>query len=50
MGCFTDTLSADVIVNCDYLGQGGIEDDVILIPHNDVDKTASTFNASNRML
>ena len=50
MGCFTDTLSADVLVNCDYLGQGGIEDDVILIPHNDVDKTASTFNVSNRML
>ena len=50
MGCFTDTLAADITVNCDYLGIGGVEDDIVLIPHNDLDKTASTINATNRML
>tara|TARA_B110001452_G_scaffold266516_1_gene273603 strand:+ start:1000 stop:1590 length:591 start_codon:yes stop_codon:yes gene_type:complete len=50
MGCFTDRLAGDIIVNCDHLGIGGVEDDVVLIPHNDLDKTASPMNSSNRML
>jgi len=50
MGCFTDKLSADILVNCDYLGIAGVEDDIVLIPHSDLDKAASTLNATNRML
>ena len=50
MGCFTDILAADILVNCDHLGIAGVEDDVVIIPHNDVDKVASVLNATNRML
>lgn len=50
MGCLVDTLAADFVNDCDNLTVTGIESDVILIPLLDVDKTASTINATNRML
>ena len=48
--CLTDSLAADFINDCDNLTVTGIESDVILIPLNDVDKTASIINVANRML
>lgn len=50
MGCLTDRLADDIAVNCDNLTVGGIESDILLIPHGDVDKTASTFDAQNPLL
>lgn len=48
--CLTDRLSADVVNNCENLAIPGIEADILLIPHGDVDKTASTIDATNKML
>lgn len=50
MGCLTDKLSADIIVDCDNLSFSGLESDVILIPRTDFDRTASTINATNNIL
>lgn len=50
MGCFTDKLSADIVIDCDNIAIGGVEDDIVLIAHEDIDKTASTINASNRLV
>lgn len=50
MGCLTDKLAADFLNDCDNLSITGIEADVILIPHTDVDKVASIINATNRIL
>lgn len=50
MGCFTDRISADIAIDCDNLAIGGVEDDVVIIPHDEVDKTASTVNVTNRMI
>lgn len=50
MGCLTDKLAADFLNDCDNLSITGIEADVVLIPHTDVDKVASIINATNRIL
>lgn len=50
MSCLTDTLAANIAVNCDYLSIAGIESDVVIIPKANIDRTASTFDAANRML
>lgn len=48
--CFTEELTEDILNDCENLSIGGIESDVLLIPHEAVDKTASTINTDNRML
>jgi len=50
MGCLTDKLSGDIAMNCDFLAIAGIESDILLIPHTDVDMVASTFDAENKQL
>lgn len=50
MGCLTDRLSADIVNDCDNLSVSGIEADILVIPHSDVDKTATTFDATNKKL
>jgi len=50
MNCFTDQLSEDIAINCDHLGVAGIEDDIVIIAHEDVDKATSTKNELNRLL
>ena len=47
MACLTDRLAADIVNDCDNLGISGVEADFLLIPHSDVDKTASTVDATN---
>ena len=41
MSCFTERISADIAIDCENLAIGGVEDDVVIIPHDEVDKTAS---------
>lgn len=48
--CFLDSLSDDILNDCDNLSIGGIESDILIIPHPAVDKTASAINADNRIL
>lgn len=50
MSCFTEEISADIAIDCNNLAIGGVEDDVVILPFNEVDKTASTINATNRLL
>ena len=50
MGCITDKISADILVDCDNLSISGLEADVILIPRSDFDRSASTINAGNDIL
>lgn len=50
MGCLTEKLLADIVVNCNSLSIAGLESDMLLIPHTDVDKTASTFDTENKQL
>lgn len=50
MGCFTDKLSADIAIDCDNISIGGVEEDIVIIAHEDVDKVTSTINSSNRLL
>lgn len=50
MGCLTDVINADIAVDCENITVGGIESDILLIPHKDVDKTASTLDAENKLL
>jgi len=50
MSCLTDRLSADILADCKNLVFSGIEADLLLIPHSQVDKTASTFDTENPML
>lgn len=46
--CFLEKLTADIVVNCDNLAIAGIEADILLIAHSDIDKTASTFDPLNK--
>ncbi|SOC79822.1 hypothetical protein SAMN06296241_1359 [Salinimicrobium sediminis] len=50
MGCYTDRLAADIANDCENLTIAGIESDILLIPHGDVDKTATTFDPTNPLL
>lgn len=50
MNCLTDRISADIVNDCENLSIAGIESDILLIPHSDVDKTASTFDPVNPLL
>lgn len=50
MSCFTDKLAADIALDCDNIAVSGVEDDVVIIPFNDVDKATSTINATNKLL
>lgn len=50
MGCLTDKISADIAVDCDNLAIAGIEEDILLIPHEDVDWSATTFDETNPMI
>lgn len=48
--CLTDRLAADIMNDCENLSIAGIEADILLIPHGDVDKTATTIDATNPLL
>ena len=48
--CLTDRLAADIVNDCENLSISGIESDILLIPHSDVDKTASTIDPTNPLL
>lgn len=48
--CLTDRLSADIVNDCENLSIVGIESDILLIPHSDVDKTASLIDPQNKLL
>lgn len=50
MGCLTDRLAANIANDCDNLTVSGIESDALLIPHSAIDKTATTFDAINKMI
>lgn len=50
MGCLTEKLAANILKDCDNLSVIGIETDVQIIPLSDIDRTATTFDASNRLL
>ena len=50
MSCFTDEIAGDILIDCDNLAIAGVEDDVVILPHDTVDKTVSTINATNRLL
>ncbi|WP_417867949.1 hypothetical protein [Xanthomarina gelatinilytica] len=47
MGCLTDELSADIAIDCDNLAIAGIEEDILLIPHDQRDTVATTFDPTN---
>lgn len=40
-------LDDDFLFNCDDIALGGLENDVLLINYDDLDKTAITFNGTN---
>lgn len=48
--CFLETLSDDILIDCDNLTKAGIETDVILIPRKQIDFSASTVDTQNRIL
>lgn len=50
MKCFTDEISENIAIDCENIAVGGVEDDVVIIPFDAVDKTASTINVSNPTL
>ena len=50
MGCLTEKITGDIAINCDHIAIAGLESDILLIPHSDVDKSASTFDADNKMI
>ena len=50
MGCLTDKITGDIAVNCDHIAIAGLESDILLIPHSNVDKSTSTFDATNKMI
>lgn len=50
MGCITDKISADVLIDCNNMSISGLEADVVLIPRSDFDRAASTINVSNDIL
>jgi hypothetical protein len=45
-----DKLSANIQIDCDNKPVGGIEVNVVAIPYDDIDKAASTVNATNDLL
>ncbi len=48
--CFLESLSSDIVNDCDNITKSGIETDVVLIPRKDIDFSASTVDQTNRML
>lgn len=50
MSCFTDDISDDILLDCDNLSIAGVEDDIVIIPFEAVDKSATTINATNRLM
>ena len=45
--CLTEELTDDIYVDCDNLAVPGIEADIMLIAHSQVDKSASTIDSEN---
>lgn len=45
-----DKLSADIIIDCDNRPQAGIEVNAVFINFDDIDKTASTLDATNDLI
>lgn len=45
--CLTDKLSDDIAVDCDNLAVPGIEADILLFAHEDLDKSGSTIDNEN---
>lgn len=45
--CLTEELTDDILINCDHLAIPGIESDILLILHSNVDKSASTIDGTN---
>lgn len=45
-----DTLSADIIKDCDNLSKAGLEVNVVILNYDDVDKSASTLDATNDLI
>lgn len=50
MSCFTDEISADILIDCDNLSIAGVEDDIVILPFDIVDKAGTTINATNRLV
>ena len=50
MNCLTDKITADIAINCDHLAIAGIESDILLVAHEDIDWTATTYDATNSMI
>jgi len=48
--CLTNILTADILKNCNNRPKGGLEYDVVAILRDDVDWTATTFDANNPLL
>lgn len=46
----TGKITADIDVDCDNLPVAGIELDVLIFNIDDIDRTATTFDATNRLL
>lgn len=50
MSCFTEELSANILVDCLNLSKAGIETDVVIIPKKYIDVAGSVLNAQNRII
>lgn len=46
----TGNITADILFDCANAPVGGIEQDVLIINSNDIDRTATTFDATNPVL
>lgn len=45
--CLIDELAEDIAIDCDFLAIPGLEEDIVLIAHDKVDKSASAINSTN---
>ena len=45
-----DKLTGDIVKDCDNKPKGGIEVDVVIINMDDVDKTTSTIDPTNKFI
>lgn len=48
MAVICGLLDADFVVSCDDKAKGGLENDVVLINHSDLDLSAITYDAGNK--
>ena len=50
MAVICGLLDADFVLSCDDKARGGLENDVILVNHSDVDFTNVTLDAGNKTI